>query len=395
MRLIDTETLELKEFFGDRIPEYAILSHTWGDDEATYQDWQDITERSSKAGTRKIYNACQETKQRSIKYLWVDTNCINKESSSELTEAINSMFAWYQGARICFVYLEDYHHREHHGSDTPDSKFEESRWFTRGWTLQELLGPKVVEFFDASWTNFGSKQSLIEMIARRTLIQIDYLKDSDSILNASISRRMSWASTRSTTREEDMAYCLLGLFEVNIPLLYGEGPKAFIRLQEEIVKHSNDCSIFCWGWPQNTAPSRSLLIWNGCLAPEPSAFKDSGDFYASPSGQLLPKDFQITNNGLRITLPLLYSTGDTTIALLGVKNRSLDASPKLRACLVLERSLQTWMRVAYGHSIVYLPFSWFNTPVPIYLAHERNPSRIESVEYFPVSSSLLAVALHM
>lgn len=153
------------------------------------------------------------------------------------------MYQWYKGAKVCFAYLEDV------PSDTKlnatDSSFARSRWYTRGWTLQELLAPSLVKFFAEDWTYLGAKDGLKSMIGIITGIPWKYL--SGSHYEASVAQRMSWASRRATTRREDMAYCLLGLFDVNLPLLYGEGDKAFRRLQEEILKNSADHSLFAWG----------------------------------------------------------------------------------------------------------------------------------------------------
>jgi hypothetical protein len=178
-------------------------------------------------------------------YIWIDTCCIDKTSSSELTEAINSMYAWYRDASVCYAFLADVPHDE--DLDATDSLFRKSRWFKRGWTLQELIAPRVVLFLSAEWQFLGTKSSLAELISDVSGIDymiLHYLRPIESV---SVAERMSWASDRETTRVEDEAYSLLGIFDVNMPTLYGEGLRAFLRLQEEILKRISDQSLLVWG----------------------------------------------------------------------------------------------------------------------------------------------------
>ncbi|KAF2188751.1 HET-domain-containing protein, partial [Zopfia rhizophila CBS 207.26] len=145
MRLLRTKTLELSEFLGSNIPPYAILSHTWGAEEVSFDDMNgDRGTTLTKAGYRKIRQCCEKALLDGFDYLWVDTCCIDKRSSVELSEAINAMFKWYQNSAVCYAYLADVPSREE-----PTSKniaFAASRWFTRGWTLQELIAPLRVHF---------------------------------------------------------------------------------------------------------------------------------------------------------------------------------------------------------------------------------------------------------
>ncbi|OTB10597.1 hypothetical protein K445DRAFT_69936 [Daldinia sp. EC12] len=238
MRLLNTSSIALEEFQGSA-PEYAILSHTWLDGEVTLQDLT-LDRNRTKAGWEKIISCCRKCQKEGWKYVWIDTCCIDKTSSAELSEAINSMFAWYQRAAICYAFLSDV--EEVRKWDELDT-FAESRWFTRGWTLQELIAPLSLIFLDSSWREIGSRSYLSSTIERTTGIsafQIAHFR------GCSIATKMSWAAGRKTTRIEDQAYCLLGLFGINMPLLYGEEEKAFIRLQQEILKVSNDETIFAW-----------------------------------------------------------------------------------------------------------------------------------------------------
>ncbi|KAI1480322.1 HET-domain-containing protein [Daldinia eschscholtzii] len=292
MRLIDVNTLKLKEFFTEKAPPYAILSHTWGDAEVTFQEWEraavDDTVKS-KEGYTKILGACRRAQADGLQYLWCDTNCIDKSSSAELSEAINSMFAWYRNSAVCYAYLYDVE-----AEDT----FAQSRWFTRGWTLQELLAPSKVLFFYRYWAFHGDRNELAEVISGITRIHVSALRDRSTIYNYSIAQRMSWAANRQTTRVEDIAYCLLGIFDINMPLLYGEGRKAFYRLQREIVKASNDQSILAWDARYCSQDSRA-----NALAPCPSGFRFCDSIVRSDDTHR--SAYYITNLGISVTFTLI------------------------------------------------------------------------------------------
>lgn len=190
MRLINTNTLELHEFW-DKIPPYAILSHTWEKgEEVTFQEWEhqrDSTRIRKKKGYLKISTACRRARKHGHEYLWCDTNCIDKRSSAELSEAINSMFSWYQNASICYVYLADV------GSvcDEWKKEFCRSRWFTRGWTLQELLAPKKMTFYSRDWSRKASRQKMAKNISRRSKISEEYLQGGGQYKHASVAQKMS------------------------------------------------------------------------------------------------------------------------------------------------------------------------------------------------------------
>ncbi|KAI0856496.1 heterokaryon incompatibility protein-domain-containing protein [Xylaria cubensis] len=252
MRLLDTTTLKLKAFIGDEKPKYAILSHTWGDDEVLFEDLQhkSIKRWKDKSGADKVLKSCEICVKHGIAYIWIDTCCIDKNSSSELSEAINSMFKWYMDSLVCYAYLSDVLSTDLRDPKNGIVPFEESRWFTRGWTLQELIAPAEVRFFDKLWSYVGRRNRLAEKIHRITGIDKKVLRYRDArhifdeIGTLSVHTKMVWARCRMTTRVEDRAYSLMGLFDVNMPLLYGEGGvKAFQRLQYEIVKSTNDQSI--------------------------------------------------------------------------------------------------------------------------------------------------------
>ncbi|KAF5586858.1 beta transducin [Fusarium pseudocircinatum] len=268
MRLLNTKTLQL-ESLEDESEKYAILSHTWGTDEVLFSDIQDPTRmeeirKKNGAGYRKIVQSCEKALSRGLDYLWIDTCCIDKSSSAELSEAINSMFRWYNKADICYVYLTDvFLHAVGIGLT---SGLKQSRWFRRGWTLQELLAPDEVEFFDHNWTPVGDRHTLASTIKEITDIDESFLvrpegkKDrriSVKLQRENVATRMSWMAHRETTRVEDIAYSLLGIFGINMPILYGEGSRAFLRLQEEVLKKSQDQSILVWRWPLSRKPEEN------------------------------------------------------------------------------------------------------------------------------------------
>ncbi|KAJ4303059.1 hypothetical protein N0V90_001950 [Kalmusia sp. IMI 367209] len=234
LQLQDDDSLSLVEFIGNNIPRYAILSHTWGsnDEEVNFQDIKNGT-GTCKIGWRKIYFCGQQAKKDDLQYFWVDTCCIDKTSSSELTEAINSMFHWYRIAERCYVYLSDVS-TANRAEYT--AAFRNSRWFTRGWTLQELLAPKRVEFFSMEGNLLGDRCSLVQEITNITGIP-DQALQGESLSQFSFEERMKWAEKRETKRGEDMAYSLLGIFNIHMPLIYGEGKtNAFQRLRRKIEK---------------------------------------------------------------------------------------------------------------------------------------------------------------
>ncbi|RYP05879.1 hypothetical protein DL765_009689 [Monosporascus sp. GIB2] len=233
------------DFVGDdTIPPYAILSHTWTEDqEVTFQDIIDGTGQS-KTGYDKIQFCEQQAKNDGLRYFWVDTCCINKLNYGELQEALHSMFRWYQNAAKCYVYLSDVSTVKRKASDgfseyPWEPAFRESRWFTRGWTLQELLAPSSLEFFSRERKRLGDKKLLTQQIHKITGISKSALQGAP-LSQFSVNERLSWTENRQTKLEEDKAYSLLGIFDVHIPLIYGEGmARAFQRLMDEIDKRDS------------------------------------------------------------------------------------------------------------------------------------------------------------
>jgi hypothetical protein len=270
---------------------------------------------SQEPGYSKILKTCEVARDTGLEYAWVDTCCIDKSSSAELSEAINSMFQWYQVAKVCFVYLSDLP-----PTSSLNNRMSRCKWFTRGWCLQELIAPHNVRFYNCRWDFIGSKldANLLELVSRISRIDEAVLADTSILPTLSVAKKMSWAAHRETTKPEDIAYCLLGIFDVNMPLLYGEGPKAFMRLQEEIIKRSNDLSIFAWGHPDTTQPQRregrlarpveegehvnsSPVTQTACcdlFAESPSNFSNCGDLVLQTRAAQRNFAFSVTNNGV-------------------------------------------------------------------------------------------------
>jgi hypothetical protein len=246
MRLLQVEAdgeFSLTDDLINSIPPYAILSHTWGEDheEVNFKDLT-IGPRKTKSGYKKLRFCAEQAARDGLQHFWVDTCCIDKSNNTELSEAINSMFRWYRNATKCYVYLSDVSTNNHDQVNPSlpswEPAFRKSRWFTRGWTLQELLAPSSVEFFCSKRKRLGDKKSLERLLHEITGIAVQALQGTP-LSEFSVNERMSWAKTRQTKREEDRAYSLLGIFDIHMPLIYGEeAASAFRRLQEEIDKNS-------------------------------------------------------------------------------------------------------------------------------------------------------------
>ncbi|KAK1833962.1 heterokaryon incompatibility protein-domain-containing protein [Podospora conica] len=379
MWLIDAATLRLEYFaIPEKAPAFAILSHTWGDDELSFAQFQSLRDTDPLKNTRgyeKIRKTCELALQSDIPYAWVDTCCIDKSSSAELSEAINSMFDYYQRSEICYAYLSDWEpdisweslaplggwpqpepnlrpekesraepkssatqpqpslepqpmsaaqptsgSQAHPTADPsqmrepgsasgdPESSLVEEcsarqdlplRWFTRGWTLQEVIAPRVVEFFDASWQSRGFKhyETVRQHLSRITGIasKVIYNGSVEIVNTICLGQRMSWAAYRETSRLEDTAYCLIGIFQIHMPLLYGEGDKAFLRFQQEIVRHTTDLSIFAWD-------GDSGRYFSNIFAPHPRQFAGLGTCTRSNYDIFTERPSEIlnTNQGLRV-----------------------------------------------------------------------------------------------
>lgn len=345
MRLINVETLQLEEFADASLVKYAILSHRWEEQEVLYDQITTSSSRDSMStmkGFYKVAACCTQAAKDGLDYAWVDTCCIDKSSSAELQEAINSMFRWYQEATVCYVYLSDVF-------DLEEEAFKHSQWFKRGWTLQELLAPAVVRFYGAKWHSIGDRKALRRLINQATEIPDRILKCGFSHNDSKkpcIAEIMSWAAGRKTTRVEDRAYSLLGLFNVNIPMLYGEGLKSFERLQEEILRRSEDQTIFAWQPVE--------VGFNGLLAKSPDAFSKQIYTFNAANESYRRKPHVVTNEGIFLELKLVSLQPGIYLGLLNlaVKRRSLKNSSYHEVGILLKQIDNTGRYVRVRHALV-------------------------------------------
>jgi hypothetical protein len=349
VRLINAETLDLQEFDDTQIPEYAIVSHRWRDDEVSLRHYERVMLDSGERrrlrtiialkGTRdigdpaydsyiesrglwKIISTCIQAKRDGLNHVRLHTCAIDKTSSTEEQEAINSMYRWYEQSKICYVFLDDV--PADIRWDTSDDELERltatTEWLKRGWTLQEFIAPARVDFFGRAWNYVGSKTSAKceneteplgacevvsknEMLSRLTGVPLAAIVQTRLRNDYSVAQRMAWAAERLTNRSEDRAYSLLGLSDINMPLLYGEGgARAFRRLQEEIARQILDHSILAWDG------SKMGDKWeNSILAPSPDCFADSAHII-NIRAHKEPMSFFST--GLRTSLPVIALGGD-------------------------------------------------------------------------------------
>lgn len=310
MRLLNTTSFTLQEFSNNQIPEYVILSHRWEDDEVLFRDLESLaTDWRTKKGSAKLMCCATTALRHRFQWAWIDTCCIDKSSSAELSEAINSMFNWYERAAVCYAYLSDVSaSTDLNTIIDDDSEFRQSKWFTRGWTLQELLAPSDLVFFNREWIEIGTKRTIVDLIS-----QITGIRHIWGYHTASVAEKMSWASKRETTRIEDRAYSLLGIFGVSMTPLYGEGNNAFHRLQLEILSISDDESIFVWEdedeltgglLAQSASAFRYFSVLPHALTPSTydGGFVPLNDYYRLPNDR--PHYF-MTNKGFHISCVLM------------------------------------------------------------------------------------------
>ncbi|KIJ07196.1 hypothetical protein PAXINDRAFT_103062 [Paxillus involutus ATCC 200175] len=262
----------IKSSIGDYFS-YATLSHRWGDREPLHKDLQASTTHALQpsSGVEKLLGFCAVARERGFRWAWSDTCCIDKTSSAELQESINSMFHWYRASGLTIVYLADV-------AVTEEDVLKRSKWFRRGWTLQELLAPRAIQFYKSDWTSYIFRPDGIvatdndkaipefaQLLSEAARVDVKYLTNF-APGTENVREKLRWVAHRATTKMEDMAYCLTGIFGVFIPVLYGEKEFAFSRLQEELLKRSNDTSLFDWVGE----PSRL----NSCLASHPRCFHE-------------------------------------------------------------------------------------------------------------------------
>ncbi|KAM5546190.1 hypothetical protein V8D89_000316 [Ganoderma adspersum] len=438
MRVLDTYTGQFVEIDPRQreSPRYAILSHTWDTTgEQTYQALLKLQERYQSRARRwrwipKIRDACRVARQKGYRYLWIDSCCIDKTSSSELSESINSMYQWYSRADVCYTFLQDVPAKEDHKAE--DSRFRRSRWFTRGWTLQELIAPKDLVFLAWDWTVIGSKESLAKPVTEITNIDYNALLHIEPLDEFSVAQRLSWAAKRETTRMEDRAYSMLGIFDINMPTLYGEGDRAFRRLQEEIMRRTPDQSLFAWtdcGLPDPSSylhdheaahthkdqrrfafgDSKSMSL----LALSISDFSECGGIETLshdevirrldlPANGLPATDYDFTPYGIRVQLPVIHFSSSNYFPLECVRQR-LEDIPLSKWYLVIlgcgHRDFSNHLlgRVCYTQSsgsaieLLYSGCVWVNWIPTIFDLLPMPPATIMRLDSSHISSKTLYI----
>jgi len=396
---IDRRAKVLK-FSDDEVTEYAILSHRWIEQEVDYNEVVKLAKMTEEErseihqcdGYRKILQSCEQATKDRYEWLWVDSCCIDKRSSAELSEAINSIYRWYVNSRICYVYLHDVH-----DSSFPTARDDERypwsnswpEWFLRGWTLQEMIAPRDVRFFNRDWHPIGDKSTLSPILEDITRVPWHILKEGLSSNRPCVAQIMSWAANRKTTQVEDRAYSLMGLLDVNMPLLYGEGKKAFHRLQLEIIRTSNDYSIFAWG-------CNKIKVWTGSiLADDLSFFRDCNemelmnrDEFIESLGRGIPGElpwfaddrfgtFPITNRGIQIWLFLRPRVGSDSVfeALLPCRPHP--------SCPPVAINLAWWESNYYRYPRVTIPYQRGRLQLRhVFLRYQDTPRRNSTFEIY-------------
>lgn len=360
MRAIDTTSFEFHHERGGlkfRKEGYAILSHRWLDDnEILYHQYEQHVDKLKSDSKDlspqldKIRGACRIARSQGIKWMWIDSCCINKLDPSELTDSINSMFLWYHHSLLCVTFLHDVELNPDHLPTDPrifdsSDKNGPAGWFSRGWTLQELLAPRMMEFYDNNWTLMGTKADLQSSLSKLTGIDETYLAGTDDFRNACVATKMSWMAKRTTTLEEDLAYSMISIFGVNMPAMYGEGPRAFTRLQQLIMSSpSMDESLFAWKMPAPNAGHQyksQNSAWKenewGLLAPCPAWFAASGHVRVIPNAVPRRERFKVAGDG--VEAPVGRAATDPSVAVwhfIAMSGLALGCIPGIPAIMYLK-----------------------------------------------------------
>lgn len=279
---------------------YAIFSHRWlREGEPTFQDIRHGRE-CGKDGFQKLSKFCEKARELEYRLAWSDTCCIDKTNNTELDEAIRSMFNWYRNADICIVHLAD-------SSDSQQMK--NDVWFMRGWTLQELLAAVSIKFFGKDWEPYTGLPNdkhdlqLMKDISTITSISVEDLQHF-SPGPTQIRKKMKWASKRTTTRVEDAAYSLIGIFDVSMPIAYGEGEWAFHRLMEVIIQKCDEWDMFAWAGPSSSHSAaiprspRCYCPFDGSKFPEERKDEQNREVHGD-------NEFTLTRQGLQIKLAVV------------------------------------------------------------------------------------------
>lgn len=347
MRLLHTTKYALHKSDDVGDPEYAILSHRWepNNGEMTFSRYNaaDLLEvRNRTPSLDKIRNACAQARADSLTWLWIDSCCIDKGNFQELSKELNSMFQYYNEASKCYAFLHDVsssfpgaeRFKRQRQPGQPDHD-QVSEWFERGWTLQELLAPQDIQFYDQTWKPLGTKKTLASNLQLATGIDEKYLDGSAHFSTASVATRMSWMAGRHTTAIEDIAYSMLGILNVSIEAKYGVGAEAFLNLQKAVLQRGPDESIFAWKVPSDKLlrcyrdrTGNQARKWDdpaswGLLAPSPDCFKESRGLVVLPDRANL-RAYSWAQGAIQLQMPQKSGTEATNWAGLPRSNFTLS-----------------------------------------------------------------------
>ncbi|CEJ93232.1 hypothetical protein VHEMI08840 [[Torrubiella] hemipterigena] len=310
MKLLQIQTSRIIEILPPNIPKYAILSHTWDvvtklPPPAAIQWAVDVQSKKYLALLPKIIEASRLALEQGIDYLWTDWLCIDSSSSASLEKAVNGALSLLQQCALCIVHLDDLE------KDSFDEEgLAQCRYWTRSWTLQELIIPQNVQFYDASWKLCGEKHDadVSTIVSTVTGIPVPVLVEPDALWDTALAVRMSWAARRTCRREEDIAYSLLALAGVTLQVRYGEGSEAtFLRFQEEVLRNTRDTSLLAWRSSVGDLP-------RGLLARSPLEFQH---FQSTPANDSRPWEFDgaMCFNSRGIQIQSNVQTQDTVMTL--------------------------------------------------------------------------------
>lgn len=395
MRLLHTKTRRFRDVSADvPTPKYAILSHTWGvsNSEVSMKELQSLhdadtsskvkTEIKNRAGYDKIIRVCREAQSDGYDYVWIDTCCV-ADTYSEESEAVIGMFTWYRQAQVCYAWLRDVKARkpddEKDCSLVGEKELRKARWFTRGWTVLELVAPQKVEFFDKDWRFLGTRRTLKTLLSGITGIDELVLTGGEKLKDVSVAKRMGWMAGRQTRRAEDVVYSLMGIFNVSMPVLYGEGKKkAFQRLQDEIAKSKDakdDQTLHAWQ-PHGAKPisdkhplKRMEKDENGLsmYASDPADFVFDGSARIVSIAHSPLAVMDIGGSSIKATLKPMPLHEDFFLAVL--ECRPYDKSNKHLA-MVLEKRHGGYVRHGKAPLVSYQPFQKARNPAVLGLGGE-------------------------
>lgn len=311
MWLINTSTVRPREFTSST-PPYVIFSHTTATTEASFEELEQTRSDSCKEKFNIIERACDLARAAGIEWLWNHSACVDERSSAALSEAINSLAQVHRNCEYIIIYLEDLDW-EPGGEDLTSERLATCRWIRNIWAIPEIIFPREASFYSSEWKQIGTKKSLLLHLSSIIGIDRAVLEDSDCLEDYSIARRMSWASEMSVSRIEDSAYALLGLFDISMPIVYGEGRKAFLKLQEEIMRDTDDLSLLAWDDLDDQEYNGLFAQSSACFrrfrnGPTTSLFV-KGEVQIHCAGITMQTSFWKTGNGL--FLPLEGQDGST------------------------------------------------------------------------------------